>query len=207
MQFWLGDPDAGGTQIGSNQTIQGLNISQNITLEQNHTTVIGLNHIYVVVDPPYPGGGSIIETNETNNKANVSVWVGLFEVFAGGTENSLKIADQSVIAAFNWNQTNSTGSNVFVTDSESSISFTTLQAIGLNTSNGTGVGTNDFEEIDTKISSTTLNDSVNRTFTSAGQPVGFMNLTAFKRTIIQIPIVNSTNTTSFVTGIVWDTSD
>jgi hypothetical protein len=33
-----------------------------------------------------------------------------------------------------------------------------------------------------------------------------MGLTAFKRTINSIPIVNSTNSSSFVTGILWDTT-
>jgi hypothetical protein len=206
-RFYLGDPDAGGVQIGSDYIIPGLNTSRNHTTTINHTAIIGLNQLYVVIDPPTATNGSVTESNETNNKAVRSFWVGLYEVFAGGSLNQLHVADSSIIAAFAWNQTNTTGSNVFVADSESSISFTSLTAIGLNTSNGTGVGTNDFEEIDTKLNTTLLNDSVNLTWTANGQPVGFVNLSAFKRRIIQIPQVNSTNSTSFVTGILWDASD
>lgn len=207
VQFWNGDPDNGGVQINGNLTIQGLNASHNATVNVSYTTSIGLNQIYVVVDPPTNVNGSIVETNESNNKANRSIWVGLFEVFAGGQIGTLHIADSNILAAFNWNQTDVTGSNVFVADSQSSISFTSLHAIGRNITNGTSVGTNDFEEIDTSLNTTSLNDSVNLTFTVAGQPLRFMNITAFKRHIGFIPAINSTNTTSFTTGILWDTSD
>jgi hypothetical protein len=205
-QFWLGDPDAGGKQL-ANFTIEGLNVSRSVTLSINYSAIIGLNQIYVVVDPPAATNGSITESNESNNKAHSDLWVGLFEVFAGGQAGDMRIADSSIIAAFVWNQTNVTGSNVFVADTDSAISFTSLQAIGRNTTNGTGVGANDFEEIDARMNTTALNDSVNRTFTAAGQPLGYMSLTAFKRSINQIPIINSTDTPSFVTGILWDTSD
>jgi len=208
VQFWRGDPDAGGTQLGANQTIAALGIGENVTLSQNITALIGLNQVYVVVDPPTTTNGSIRESNESNNKANNDFWVGLYEVFAGGSTNDLLISDNSIIAAFSWNQTNVTGSNVFVADSESSVSFTSLQAIGRNTTNGTDANTqNDFTEIDTKLNTTTLNDSINRTFTSAGAPRDTMDLTAFKRRIDSIPVVNSTNTSTFRTGILWDTSD
>ena len=200
VRFFLGDPASGGVQIGQNYTIE-LNSSQNVTLTQNYTTIIGLNQIYVILN------GSIIESNYTNNKAHNDIWVGLFEVFAGGTVNDLHIADGNFISTFSWNETNTTGSNVFVADSESVISFTNLQAIGRNITNGTSVGANDFVEIDTKLSTSALNDSVNLTFTAGGATKTLANLTVFKKKIDNIPMINSTNTSSFMTGILWDKSD
>ncbi|HIH23821.1 TPA: hypothetical protein HA251_02195 [Candidatus Woesearchaeota archaeon] len=208
VQFWRGDPSiAGATQLGGNITVN-LSIGENRTFSVNVTALIGLNQIYVVIDPPTATNGVITESNETNNKANKDFWVGLFEVFAGGSENNLLISDASIIAAFGWNQTNTTGSNVFVADSESTINFIALQAVGRNNTNGTNANTqNDFTEIDERINTTALNDSVNRTFTVAGTPLDYMNITAYKRSITMIPAVNSTNTSVFRTGILWDASD
>jgi len=206
VQFWRGDPSAGGT-ILLNVTIPNLGIGENVTINlTNYTTIIGLNQLYVLVDPPIATNGSIRESNETNNIAHNDVNVGLFEVFAGGQAGILRIADVGIISAYEWNQSEITGSNVFVTDTESAINFNNLQAIGLNRTNGTNVGTNDFVEIDTALGTSTLNDSVNRTYTVSGNPLGYMNLTAFKKRIDFVPIINSTNTTSFVTGILWDTT-
>jgi hypothetical protein len=206
VNLYRGNPETGGLLL-STQNITGLNITHNATLTFNYTTIIGLNYIFIAVDPPVSTNGSINESNETNNLANLTVWVGLFEVFAGTSLNELHIADSAVIPAFTWNASNITGSNVFVADSGSVLSFTSLRAIGLNITNGTSVGVNDFEEIDQAIGATSLNDSINRSFTSAGTPIAYVNLTAFRRSIVNVPIINSTNTSSFITGILWDASD
>ena len=207
VQFWRGDPDAGGTQLGANQTVAVLGIGANATLSINYTTIVGANSIYVVVDPPTAAGGLINETNETNNKASLSFLVGIYQVFAGGSANELHISDDTLIAAFTWNETNVTGSNVFVADTDSAIAFGALLAIGRNTTNGTSVGTNDFDEIDTELGTGGINESVNNTWTSGGQPVRLENVTIFARRVVDIPTVNSTNTTSFRTGILWDSAD
>jgi hypothetical protein len=206
VSLYRGNPSSGGLLLTS-QNITGLNITTNVTLTFNYTTIIGPNYIFIAVDPPVATNGSINESNETNNLANLTVWVGLFEVFAGTSLNELHIADSGIIPVFSWNESNITGSNVFVADSGSVLSFTSLRAIGMNITNGTAVGNNDFEEIDQVIGTTALNDSVNRTFTAGGNPVGYRNITAFKRTIVDVPIINSTNTVSFVTGVLWDSSD
>lgn len=206
VEFWLGDPSLGGTLL-SNQTLAGLSIGENITLNTTLQAIIGLNQIFVIIDPPLATNGSHEELNESNNMMNLDFWVGLYEVFAGGSINELRISDASIVAAFSWNQSETTGSNVFVADSESAIAFTSLHAIGLNTTNGTAVGTDDFEEIDARMNTTSLNDSVNLTWKSGGVPLGYRNITAYKRSIIQVPVINSTNTSSFTTGILWDASD
>jgi hypothetical protein len=207
VQFWRADPDAGGVQIGGSVVLANLNIGENKTVTINYTTTVGTNSVYVVVDPPFLTNGSILETNETNNKASNGVLVGLFQVFAGGSVSQLKITDSSIVAAFAWDVTDKNASNVFVADTQSAIAFTSLQAIGHNATNGTATGANDFEEIDARLNTSTLNDSVNRTFTSAGTPKTTLDITSFKRPISGIPGTNSTNTSSFKTGILWDMAD
>ncbi len=200
IRFYLGDPSSGGVQLGSNQSAS-LPIGSNITVSIYYNATIGLQQIYVLVN------GSNTESNYTNNKAHKDFWVGLFEIFAGSSANDLHIGDAGFISAFSWNETNVTGSNVFVVDSESNIVFTRLQALGINISNGTSAGANDFAELDTKLGTTLLNDSINRTFTSTGVPKTYGSIVAFKNTINNVSIINSTNTASFITGILWDTSD
>jgi hypothetical protein len=200
IRFFSGDPSSGGIPLGQNFTAN-LSIGTNTTVSIYYNATIGLQQIYVLVN------GSNSESNYSNNKAHKDFWVGLFEVFAGSSANNLQIGDASFIASFSWNESNVTGSNVFVADSESTIAFTRLQAIGRNTTNGTSVGNNDFAEIDTKLGTTTLNDSINRTFTIASVPKLTRDIIAFKNSVNNVPIINSTNTSSFITGIVWDMSD
>jgi hypothetical protein len=205
VQLWRGSPVTG-TLIG-NTTIGQLGIGENVTLSFNYTTILGLNTLSIAVDPPLATNGSIVESNESNNLANQSAWVGLFEVFAGSQGGTLHIADSTILPAYTWNQTETTGSNVFVADTDSVISFVNLQALGRNSTNGTSTGTNDFLEVDTRLNTTTFNDSINLTYTVVGTAKELANITAFKRNINFVPVVNSTNTSSFITGILWDVSD
>ncbi len=207
IQFYRGDPDLGGVQLGANVTIPLFAFGTNVTLTINYTTIVGINRIFAVIDPPTGTNGSIVEQNESNNKASLDILVGLYQVFAGGSDNTLRIADSGIITAFDWNETEVTGSNIIVADTESAINFLSLMAIGRNATNGTAVGTNDFAEIDTHFGTTSYNDSVNLTWTNGGAPHGLENITVFGRRILDVPVVNSTNTASFRTGILWDRSD
>ena len=50
-------------------------------------------------------------------------------------------------------------------------------------------------------------DSVNNTFTKNNLPILTTSIKSYSRTITNIPVVNSTNTSNFITGILWDSSD
>jgi len=206
VQFWQGDPDLGGTQINGNQTISTLVNGENFTLNITYNTSIGGNNIFVVVDPPLATNGSIIEENESNNKANNSFSVSLYHVYAGNTTEVIDMEKQSInISLFQWNVSNATGSNIFVTDIEANPDFTNLQAISRDTGNNS-VG-NDFEEIDAAFGSTNYSDSINYTYTLNGNPRATKSYKVFTMTINNVPIVNSTTTRSFQTGILWDKGD
>jgi|GEM_PF-963978 len=202
VQFWKGDPAAGGTQINSNQTIATMATGSNVTINTTYNTTIGNNNIFVVVDP-----NSIIpELNETNNKDNNSINVSLYQTYAGNVSGLIDLEKQTINKSlYQWNVSNYTGSNIFVTDIRATPNFNSLQAIGINNTNGTT--SNDFTDIDTALNSTNLSDSVNKTFTINGNPKATTSLTFFTNIVNNIPIINSTNVSSFVTGILWDTSD
>jgi hypothetical protein len=102
---------------------------------------------------------------------------------------------------------NATGFNMYFADSDSAISWLSLQAIGRNTTNGTA--TNDFTELDAAFGTSAFADNITATFSSDGSaPLATRNYTVYGRNISDVPIANSTRfNTTFRTGILWDTSD
>jgi len=209
-QFFLGNPDAGGTQINGNFTD---NITERTGNQPNanytvNWTVTGPGpfRFFVVVDPPTATNGIINETNETNNKANFTLNVSAYNYFYGSADNNFylgNIQNQSIYLFANL--TNVTG-NIFVADENSQISFSTLQAIGRNVNNVSV--SNDYNDTDTALGMTLYNDSIRRVFTANTDiPTLTKTITVFRRQINNVPIINSTNTSSFITGMLWDTSD
>lgn len=65
VQFFNGDPDSGGTQIGNNQTIATIVAGGSGTANVIWTAAQGTNYIYVRVDPD----DDFFEPNELNNEA------------------------------------------------------------------------------------------------------------------------------------------
>jgi hypothetical protein len=205
VQFWSGDPDISGVQINGNITVNGLNASSNITVSVLHNVSIGTNNIFLVIDPPLVTNGNVSEENESNNKFNNTLYVGLWHFVFGTTDDEIIMADSSLTDLFNWSVSNSTGSNIFVVDSDSSIGWSSLQAISRNVSNVSN--TDDFDEIDSAFGSTGYTDSVNVTYNSDSGPIEVQSYTVYRRLIENVPVANSTNNTNFKTGILWDTSD
>jgi hypothetical protein len=206
VQFWRGDPDAGGVRINGNLTISTLAVGDNMTVAVNYSPILGYNEIFVVVDPPTTTNGSIAEENESNNRASSSFFVGLYQTYAGNTSGLIQLEKGSINKTiYVWDVANLTGSNIFVTDLEATPNFFTLQAIGRNTTNETAM--NDFTDVDTKLGSTNYTDSINNTYTLAGAPKEERLFNLFSKPMNNVPVINSTNTSNFKTGMVWDTSD
>jgi len=72
VRFYLGDPNAGGTQIGTDQTIPSLtpNSSAPVSVTASFTGTGG-KAIFVVVDP----NNLISETTKADNKSSTRIWV------------------------------------------------------------------------------------------------------------------------------------
>jgi len=69
VQFYDGDPDSGGTQIGADQNFPPITQFSSTTASVNWTAVSGDRNIYATVDLKVASPGSISESNENNNKA------------------------------------------------------------------------------------------------------------------------------------------
>ena len=92
-----------------------------------------------------------------------------------------------------------------MSDSDSTIGWTNLHPIGRNLSSG--IRTDDFKELDDALNMTTFLDSVNNTFTKNNDPILTTSFEVYSTFIDNVSVVNSTNTSSFITGILWDSSD
>jgi hypothetical protein len=76
IQFFLGDPTAGGQQFGSNITISYFAPLSSQTVSASlPSSGLGGNPIFVMVDTPLISNGTVEEWNETNNIANNTVTV------------------------------------------------------------------------------------------------------------------------------------
>jgi len=198
VQFW--ENEIGQNQIGNNLTINLSNgESKNVSVD--YTAKLGTKEIFVIVDP----SDEIIEENETNNNASKEITVEFWHYAGGKTNDTITLEDSELEGIYQWRVLNSTGSNIFVVDYDASISWDNLQAFGRDISGNQRY--EDFGELDERLNSSDYFDSVNSTYLDNGVPKETINKDIYGKKIINIPVVNSTNSTSFKTGILWDYGD
>ncbi|MEA2038179.1 MAG: hypothetical protein U9O94_11840 [Nanoarchaeota archaeon] len=206
VQFFDGDPDVNGVQVGSDYTINGLNASSNISINVSWSVVSGTYNFYVLVDAPLSSNGSINEVNESNNKANNTIFTPSSNIYYGDIAVDVVLVSALNYSVIMWlNETDING-NVFFIDSDSSITWTNLTALGINSS-GNNATYNDFEEIDVALNLTNHTDSINATYSYDGLARNPDSFLIYTTNITNIPIINSTNNSNFITGILWDSSD
>jgi len=202
VQFFEDGPYT--NQIGSNIYIN-LSVGENSIVNTTWTAKVGLYNIYVVVDPPYETNGSIQELDESNNVANKTIFIPAYHIYYGDIIADLLLTSSSGESVRSWfNETNING-NIYLADADSSINWTSLFAIGTDLSYNPSQ--DDFEEIDTALNLTGLTDSINNSYTKNEEIKANDSFAVYGNTINNVPIVNSTNTSDFVTGILWDCSD
>ncbi|MFH1802005.1 MAG: CARDB domain-containing protein [archaeon] len=206
VQFFDGDPDTNGIQIGSNQSLLISELGGTAVASINFTTTIGPHTIHVILDPPLATNGTVNELNETNNRANRSIDINSWQDFYGNATITKILASSSIENVTVWeNETSLTGS-IFVADTESNINWASLKAIGQDLSGNNA--TDDFTEIDILLNTTNFTDSVANTFTTGGwPPLGYTSTIIRKQTVTNIPIIDSSENGNFKTGILWDSDD
>lgn len=198
VEFYSGDPDLNGIQI-YNETIANLGALANISVNTTWVAQVGLNEIFVIVDK----NSSIIEVNENNNEANNSFFISIWQVYYGNVSGRIVLDTAVNYSVTFWSDVYA--SNLFVIETGSSIVWNSLLAVGRNLSYAQKM--NDFAEIDTALNTSNYTDSINRTFTFNENPRLLENFTIYNVKIENVSVVNSTNTSNFITGILWDTTD
>jgi uncharacterized repeat protein (TIGR01451 family) len=168
-----------------------------IILSPNLTIGLGTNNVFCSVDYD----DSFSEIDEQNNNFTFTLNVSSYQTFHG--EATLKLAlgsEESTLF-----QVTIPPDNLYVSSSEE-IDFTSLEAIGMNASQDNS--NSDFLEIDVTLNSSSLPDSINRSYSSDGDlALEVDNFTIVGQTINEVPIANSSTSGGFVTGILWDESD
>jgi hypothetical protein len=203
VQFFDGNYTTG-LQIGNNMTVN-LSAGANITLNVSwRVSSIGIHNIFVVLDPPMPLG-MITESDETNNIAYSPLEVSSYTVAYGNLTGLTSIMDLTNSTVFRWNISMYNGTKIFAVDKDSSISWDQLYALSRTLTDA--YSPDDFDQIDVSLMMENTTDSINRTWTLAGNPRAVKSYEVYARQIDDVPIVNSTINANFTTGIMWDASD
>jgi hypothetical protein len=202
-QFFKGDPDAGGIQIDSNIIIANLTFGTTITISTTkYVLAAGKNIIYVRVD----AANTVNETNENNNKANNNVSVTLYQYYYGNVSKNIILGSNFSDTFINFENNTPEEGNLFFTDADSSFSFSDLKALTRNINNQL-VG-DDFSNLDTAMNTTIFDDSIKNIWGGGtDSPLQTRQFNTSLQNITDVPIINSTITSDFVTGILWDIDD
>jgi hypothetical protein len=206
VRFYKNDPDSGGIQIGTDILVD-LSKFNSAIVSTTWIAPLGPSQIFVIIDPPLATNGSYQELNESNNKADKTFNVGSWHFFYGEviTLSDVVLADSGSDKLVNWSPDGFNTGNVYVTDYDSYISWNNLKAIGKGKNDSDS--SSDFLEIDSILNSSVYEDSVYDIYTNLGVIKEKRNLLLFNKLIQEIPVINSTNNSNFITGILWDYSD
>jgi len=187
--------------------------SQNATI--NWISIIGTHNISVKVDPD----NTLIETDDSNNNASKMINVSAWQKYYGNVSGNLNLRDQVGNSFTNWSWEGLQG-NVFISNIPS-LNFSNLQALGRKKDGG--IAQNNFSKADELLNMTPGNNNatgflynnITQLYSPNGNtPRNSTDFTVFGRTINNVSIANSTNTTNynsvenstFITGILWDTT-
>jgi len=141
--------------------------------------------------------------NNVNSSIPWTFLIPSWQFYYGNLSIDLTLSNSENLPKYKWDT--EAVANIYVVETGSNIDWSALQALGRNISNRTSG--QDFYEADLNLSMTTFSDSINTTFTYNNNPKKTTTILSYDRLIKNVPIVNSTNTSNFFTGILWDTSD
>ena len=156
--------------------------------------------------------GWVFYANDTSNNLNVTevqtfIVVSQYHIFYGDIYSAIVLDTSQNLSIMAWFNSSNVRGNIYVADTDTlnGISWTTLKAIGKDSSLNDIA--DDWENIDILLGMTQFNDSINKTFTSNSQPKNKTDFLVQGSLIVNVSTINSTNSSNFVTGILWDTSD
>ena len=215
VSFYDGPPEPGNNIANATITNISAGSSRNATIYWN--SIIGTHNISIKVDPE----NTLVETDDSNNNASKIINVSAWQKYYGNISGNITLAGQTGNSFINWSWDTNQG-NVFISNIPS-FDYNNLQALGRK-KNG-GIAQNNFQRADELLNMTPgsnnatgfINNNITQLFSLNGNGTAPRNVTSFRvygRTIDNVAIVNSTNTTNyisaenstFITGILWDTT-
>lgn len=183
------------------------NITINLSAGQNTTvnfswsaTPVGPHNISFCVNYI----NNVLEDDYTNNNITITINVKAYNDYFGNLTGNVTLDTNTNDTEYDW-LFNDSG-NVIFTNSQVLVNFSALYALGRTTSGGVAV--NDFSEADQALNMTGFNDSIQTLWaTNASNPRQTTTFVVRGRTIDNVPYINSTNTSSFITGILWQSEN
>ena len=170
------------------------------------------NFTYQINSSPNFVVGWIFYANDTSSNFNSTdfqtfIVASQYNIFYGNIKSDIILDTSQNLSVIAWLNNSKIKGNLYVTDSDAlnGISWTSLQAIGKDKAKNDVA--NDWEDIDTLLGMSNFNDSINLTYTSNQKPKNKTDFVVRGILIENVSTVNSTNSSNFVTGILWDTSD
>ncbi len=176
-----------------NKTTSFLAGNSNDTFNISLNLLSGKYQVKAFVD----SGLFVNESNENNNILSVNISVPSWQFYYGFISEQFNILSDNISNFSIWSAPAVTG-NMYFTDTDHYISFLNLKPLN---------GTDDFIQADYALNMTGSNDSIEYYFDNDNDGTAD-NTREFliAGTLMSVPITNSTNTSSFVTGLLWDSS-
>jgi hypothetical protein len=187
-----------GNQLGLNQSVN-LDSFSGEFINLSYFGFVGRNNIFVFADR----GNEILEYDENNNLNNNSFSITLWQKFYGNVSGVKILQFEENFTS--WSVDEGVVGNVFVADSEAIINWLSLKALGRTIFDG--VSLDDFVDVDILFGTTDFEDSISKIYLEGGVIEQEEDFFIHKNNITHVPIVNTTATGNFVTGILWDSSD
>ncbi len=178
-----------------------INVTAGSITEANvtFTPTLGPNNVTVKIDPD----NSISESDENNNNNSRILDVSAYQTYHGSAQARRKLG-QNTTTLREWVLVNA--SVIMAADIDSNPTFAELQEIGLNTTNGSS--NTDFTQLDATFGMTGFDDSITTLYSTNGSsPNSTENFVIVGQTHAATPIISSSPGSTFITGILWDTSD
>lgn len=183
-----------------NHTIANFSEGTQETITTWINATLGPHRIEATIDPE----DEYTENNETNNDASKWLNVTAWHTIIGNATHKHVLADDDN-PMHEWPLQDTTNGNLYAADTDAAIDWQGLQALGRKADATTAA--QDLAEADTALSLTGHHDSITQRYgENKSTPHTAKTFTVHGTTIEDVPVTNSTNTSSFQTGILWDAS-
>ena len=172
-----------------------LNSGESKLVEFNWTSKIG-TYIFDAYVDVY---NNVTESNEINNVGVGNKTVSSWETLYGNFSYNLILSNYNNNSYMNWTMNVPVGNSYF---SDTDASYLPFDLLALN-------GASDLEQADSAMGLTGFNDSLKRLFdrNNDGSSDDEMSIEIAGSLITNIPIINSTNNSNFITGLLYDSND
>ena len=189
----------------SNTTID-ISAEDHTTITHDWSAATGAHLMEVRADTPLEQNGTIIETYEDNNNYSATITTSAWQVLYGNLfeQTVLQGGTQDFHA---WPRSDLLrGANIYAADADANIDWSSVQALTRNVAGNPA--SQDLAQADQALGMEGYPDSITARYgldNSTPRTTG--SFTVYGKGLSNVPLINSTTTQSFTTGMLWDSAD